>query len=253
MVYRPLAPYAFFDESGKWKDKDFICLCGYLSGASAWGKYTDEWTALLREKGFASIHFTKFFYECKRRGLDATQVTAIIEEFIDIIRKRIWLGFAIGFDAKHYRRMPSHARKAIGDPAMLCLQRLMKQIRERFHTIGYEGRIAITLDEDEEYVDKTYRTIQRLRRHDKVLGRLIGSVAFADDEFIVPLQAADIVANLTSKWFRDRMSGKATANAPPELLNRLLMAPGNRKGLEYCTELWDGDALDANWRQLVRD
>jgi hypothetical protein len=251
VIYRPLAPFAYFDESGKWKDKDFICLCGYLSGERAWGKLNDEWTRLLVKKELYSVRLAKYFYQCRKKGWDDTQIAETLAAFIGIIRKRVWVGFGIGFDAKHYRKMPAEAKKALGDPAMVCLHRLLKLIRNKLRETEYEGRMAITFDEDAEYVEVTYKATQRLRSRDKGLGRLIGALSFADDEFLTPLQAADILANLTNRWFRDRMDGSATEDNPSDPLKSLLLAPNGREGLEYCTELWDADALDRNWRKLV--
>jgi hypothetical protein len=251
VAYRPLAPFAFFDESGKWKNDDFICLCGYLSGEEQWDHFTTEWRQLLDQKGLHSMHLTKYFREVKILGWDNHRITKTLEEFVDIIRRRIWVGFAIGFDAKHYRAMPSHVREVIGDPGLKCVQRLLVQIRERFHKDDYQGRMAIAFDEDYKYVKKTYTLIQQLRHQDVILGKLIGSVAFADDEFVLALQAADILANLTNRWFHDRMVGKASEDAPPEMLKRLLMGPGRHEGVVYCTELWDSEVLDRDWRRLA--
>ena len=35
-----LANYVFADESGKFQDKDFICLCGFLSSGAKWDSFT---------------------------------------------------------------------------------------------------------------------------------------------------------------------------------------------------------------------
>jgi hypothetical protein len=94
--------------------------------------------------------------------------------------------------------------------------------------------------------------IGRLRRKDHELGTLLGAVSFADDSFILPLQAADILANLTTRWFRDRAAGVAQADEPPPLLQRLLMSPEHGYGLEYRTELWNGDALRKHLSHFVK-
>ena len=54
---------------------------------------------------------------------------------------------------------------------------------------------------------KFYNVVSRLRRVDPELGWLIGAVCFGDDTYSVPLQAADILANLTYKWFIERRQG----------------------------------------------
>jgi hypothetical protein len=129
---------------------------------------------------------------------------------------------------------------------------LLQLIRNRFRNTGYKGRLPITLDEDETYAMRFYNVVTRLRRADRELGSLVGAVSFADDTFILPLQAADILANLTTKWFRDRMAGTVMADECPPLLQRLLMSPEKGYGLEYRTELWDGDALRKRLPHFVK-
>lgn len=99
---------------------------------------------------------------------------------------------------------------------------------------------------------KFYNVVSRLRRADSELGRLIGAVCFGDDTYSVPLQAADILANLTYKWFVDRMAGKATKDDLPPLLKRVQMSPEKRYGLEYRSELWDGEALRKHLPHFVK-
>jgi len=66
------------------------------------------------------------------------------------------------------------------------------------------------------------------------------------------LQAADILANLTTRWFRDRATAAAQEGAPQPLLQRLLMSPERGYGLEYRTELWNGDALRKHLSHFVK-
>jgi len=244
-----VAPYAYFDESGKFQEQDFICLCGYLSLGKNWDAYVVRWQELLIKTGLPDTHMTNLFHECNKRGLDATR---ILEQFIDIIRDTVLIGFAVGLDAKYYRSMPPEARHGFRDPAVACLQRLLYLIRERFVSINYRGRIAVTFDEEEASAVKFYETVSRLRRNDAGLGRLISAVCFADDTAILPLQAADILSNLTSKWFKDRMAGRATEKEVPPLLNRMLMSPEGGFGLEYKNELWDAEELRRHLNTFIQ-
>jgi len=247
-----LANYVFADESGKFQDKDFICLCGYLSSGARWDSFTARWHDLLRKFGLEAIHMKVFYSDCAKLGMNETQATNALEDFIDVIRDTISVGFAVGLDASYYRSMPSSAKAGLGDPGVACLQRLLHLVRDRFRNQGYKERISLTLDEDETYAMKFYSVIGRLRRKDHQLGSLVGAVSFADDTFILPLQAADILANLTTRWFRDRAAGVAREDEPPLLLQRLLMSPEAGFGLEYRTELWNGAALRKHLSHFVK-
>jgi hypothetical protein len=244
--------YAFLDESGKFHDRDFICLCGYLSAGDKWDVFMERWQTLLATVGLPAIHMNNFYHECKKLGLDEVHANQILEKFIDIIRDTINIGFAVGLDADYYRTMPESAKRGIGDPAVACLQRLLNLVRERFVAQGHQDRISVTFDEDESSAIEFYKVTFKLRKRNPELGKLIGAVCFADDGFIIPLQAADILANLTSKWFKDRLTGKASETEVPALLRRLLMAPEAGFGLEYKTELWNAKELHSRLDTFIQ-
>jgi hypothetical protein len=214
-----LQPYIFADESGKWRDKAFICLCGYLSTDDDWTAFVARWRVLLAKYEFPALHLTTYWQECKARQWSPEKTDVVLSEFIDVVREHTWLAVAVGMDTGHFKAMPSHAQRALGDPDMLCMERFLRLIRNRLAAEDYNGRISVTFDEDEEYVVKSYRIIRRLRCANPDLGRYIGAVSFADDTFLLPLQAADMLANLTSRFYRVRLLDK---DAPvPPLLERL--------------------------------
>lgn len=246
-----LAHYVFVDESGKFQDKDFICLCGYLSSGDKWDAFMSRWMQMLRTIKLPAVHMKTFYADCKKVGMDEVRANEVLEQFIDIIRETILVGFAVGLDANYYRAMPNEAKLGLGDPAVACLQRLLRLIRNRLSNVG-DLRLSLTLDEDETYAMKFYNAVSRLRRADSELKRLIGAVCFGDDTYSVPLQATDILANLTYKWFVDRMAGKATKDELPPLLKRLQMSTEVGYGLEYRSELWDGEALRKHQSHFVK-
>jgi hypothetical protein len=124
-------------------------------------------------------------------------------------------------------------------------------IRDRLTREGYHGRISVALDEEEGEVVRVYQEILRLRRANPDLGRFVGSVAFADDEFILPLQAADMLANLTFRWFKDRLRGNANPQEMPEPLKSLILDPRTGYGMDYEQEFWDAEALDRGLADLL--
>jgi hypothetical protein len=246
-----LTHYAFFDEAGKWHDKDFICLCGYLSDGTNWDSFTRRWRDLLAVHELSAVHLATFGHQAKLKGWDETKANSVLSEFCKIIRDHILIGFAVGMDTKHYRAIPKDRKKGMPKPDTACLQRLLRLIRNRLHKEQYNGRISVTLDEEEGQVIHLYGEILRLRRANPDLGRYIGAACFADDEFIPPLQAADVIAGLTYLWFKERMAGTANASEPLEPLKSLLVSPETGLGLDYEDELWDADALDAGLDKLL--
>jgi hypothetical protein len=104
----------------------------------------------------------------------------------------------------------------------------------------------LTFDEDEEYSVKCYKLISRLRRIRPEVKSLIASISFAADDFFPPLQAADVLANLTNKYWRDNMD--AESPEPPILLKRLLTEPHKGTGVAMWrgAEFWNAKSIDKN-------
>jgi hypothetical protein len=236
-------PYGFFDDAGKWEDRDFICLCGYFSDGLKLEDLTQRWNEFLADKNMTRLHMTEFYSEAKKKEWDDDKCQDVLLGLARIARDHINLGFCVGLDAKHYRSIPKTRTAGIPRPNVACLQRVLWFIRERLRAENYDGRIEFTLDEEEGSVVAMYKDILALRKSRPDLGRYIGAVCFADDTFFVPLQAADMLANLTYRWFQDRIAGKASADELPEPLKSLIISPETGRRLVE-SELWDASALD---------
>jgi hypothetical protein len=97
-----------------------------------------------------------------------------------------------------------------------------------------------------------YQDILKLRNSpNRDLGKYVGAVCFADDAFYVPLQAGDMLANLTYKWFGDVVSGATPKEHLPEPLQSLVVDPATQRGLDFHNEFWTAKALDAGIAQLL--
>ncbi len=240
--------FAYFDESGKWHDKDgLICLCGFLSDGKSWNTFETEWFELLAKHGFKKIHMAEFYNECKMRGWDENDANRVLSEFIDKIRERVQFGFGVGVDGKYFRRKFQVAGKPPKDPKSFYTQRLLRRIRNIFADAGYPLSLAITFDDDEEFSVQCYRLISRLcaQEKNKDLREMIVSVGFAVDDVFTPLQAADILAYFT----RQRMI--------TGVLSPLLERFGDTSSPQFILrfdggELWDETAIDKYWPDLVR-
>ncbi len=245
--------HAYFDESGKWHDGNgFICLCGYLSDDKGWGEFNDRWNELLQKHQFMFIHMTEFSSECHKRNWSQEKTAEVLVEFIDAIRTQMIAGFAIGIDGPYFRRKYELIGKPNADPALFAIERILGSMNDACKRwIGDRtARMFLMFDEDEEYSIQCYRKISRLRKIRPDVKKLIGAIAFGDDEYLSPLQAADILANLTTRYMREKIkTGKDEMGA---LLTRLLSAPEPGYGIMWKPELWDAAGIDANWDQLKR-
>jgi hypothetical protein len=257
---RPLimALYAYFDESGKWHDaQGYICLCGYLADEVGWAAFTDRWNHLLRKRGFQYLHMTKFYSECKKKGIDKTEAGHILTDFIEVIRQSELVQFSVGLDGRYFRHKYSVMGKRKVDPALFAVQRILRQIRDassRWTHDEYIPRLLLTFDEDYEYSIETYKTISRLRKIRPELMEMVRAITFADDKIFSPLQAADILANLTNAYWRDLIASEEEAPTEPDPLLKLLVSEPEHDGLMVWqpAELWSRKVIDARWDEELQ-
>jgi hypothetical protein len=112
-------------------------------------------------------------------------------------------------------------------------------VRDRLQAENYQHKITFVMDEEEGSVIPLYKDMLRLRNSpNRDLGKYVGAVCFADDTFYVPLQAADMLANLTYKWFGDVVSGAIPKDQLLDPLKSLLVDPATQRGLDFHNEFW---------------
>jgi Protein of unknown function (DUF3800) len=243
-LFMTLQPFLFLDDSGKWHDRDFVCLCGYLSDEDNWNLFLRRWQPLLQKHGLTHIHMAEFYSIANQKGWDKIKIDSVLAEFAAIIRDHVKVGFAVGMDAKHYRALPKTRKHGIATPDVACLQRLLRLVHDKLTAVSYQGRICVTLDEEEGSAIKIYQDILRLRKSNPELGRYIAAVSFADDEFVIPLQAADMLANLTYRFLCAENVNPGRKDDMPEPLKSLLISSSTGQGPEYIHELWSAENLD---------
>lgn len=255
ILRRPLkvALYLYLDESGKFHDgTGFICLCGYMGEDAQLTKFNRRWARLLKDSHLQSLHTTKFPSQCKKLGLDKPEADKLLTKFVDIIRESELFGFAVGVDGKHFKQKLKLAGRPEADPALFAIHRMLRNLREACAQVNnYQPRIMLTFDEAEDYSITCYKLISRLRKSNLEVKEMILAISFADDNYFSPLQAADLLANLTNKYWRDSLT--EASPKVPELLKRLLTPPAPGKGVAmwHKPEFWNAAEIDKHLSTLV--
>jgi hypothetical protein len=230
--------HAFFDESGKLADSDFVCIAGYIAGDEDWNKFCEKWGSLLGRHKIPYIHMREMIalsgpYQAK--GWTHKERDEVLTEFIDVIREHIWGGFGVAVNAKYLRSMGKDAMKRIGDPQIFCFQRIISRVLLRLEEVGYQPVISAIFDDSEAYSVRCYRTWSKLRRMVPAMHKRIPSITFADDKHFFPLQAADILAWETNKSLRQQVGNLPVRGT----LTRLLSDTEPGFNLDYTGEAWN--------------
>jgi len=144
--YEQGPPEAYFDEAGKWNDSDFVCLCGYVSADYSWHELARRWVERLKHHGLRVVHASSFAEDCRRVG-KYDQRDEIFDEFINIIRDHVIVGFVIAISVRDLKALPSHMRKMYGDPHVFCVHRLLRQLHDRL--VEDDTAVCVTFDDSD--------------------------------------------------------------------------------------------------------
>lgn len=243
---------AFLDESGKFKDKRVVSYCGFVSPSTRVRGFEEEWNGLLR-------HFELPYLTMKRAlrrkipfspttgAKSAEERNKVLVPFIECIRKHFEMGVAITVDVDAYRQWSPQARKKVGgsdDPhyfAFLCaLTGVSKYITQ-------DDKFSLICDDDKNTAVNCYRLYSRAKTVNPELKRKLVSITFADDDVIVPLQAADVLASLSRleagrQFHRDYYEYMPSFDA--------LTSPGS--GMYWGVSFYGTEKLNNLGEQLVK-
>jgi hypothetical protein len=241
-----LVLWAFFDESGKLANSDFICLAGYICD-DGWDDFSTEWGKLLKRHEIPLIHLAKLVRRADpyaNLSWDQTKEDEVLREFVKPIRDHLLAGFGIGVDTKFYRRMPKRARKLIGneDPQDFAFHRLLKLVIGQLQNWNHTEPISLNFDYTEDFSVKCITSLAHLRQQRQEVKDLISSIGFADDAVYYPLQAADMLAYGTNRHLRE---------VAPNYFDLLVAeATETNPGPRYWSEHYDSTSLQKLYDDL---
>jgi hypothetical protein len=228
----PSTSYGYFDESGKFKDSDFICIAGFVSDDPHWENFCEEWDQVLKHYKLPALHMTV---------LTAKDREQILPDFIDVIRRNVQIGIGVGLDVKSLKAMPSDFQQKVGDPQYFCFQRMLRTLVDNLRkNENYTGPVPITFDDTQEHAILCYRMWSKLRTQHQELKQSIPAITFADDEVIMQLQAADLLAHQTRATALRQMRDQQ----PSDNLFQRLMTPIGPVHTRYYEECFDRHRLE---------
>ena len=227
----------YYDDSGKEDDGPLVCLAGYLAPSDThWPPFMDRWGQLLMVHDLAELHMKTFRRLAEKKGWDATKQTAVLREFIDVIRTSQLMGFGMGLDAVAWKALSRERRKRFGTAQEFAMQRILRMTIEKMISVGLTHRhINVVFDQDEEFCKPRLTRYFGARKADRVFKQSVPIISFADARVCYPLQAADLLV-----WFsRRRLLERWNTKRSPDPLFSHLITPPDGEVLHYEWEGWD--------------
>lgn len=185
------------DESGTHRGSRAVAVGGFVSTATRWERFAQEWQDALRAWGLRYFHMTDFE---SRHGPYAswgeTQRKERLNTLLDIIHRYAMssIGCIIQLEAFE-RLMSDKAKQWCGDAYGLASIACYRKIAETASDPGIDGLLDIVMDRGVPGFGALHDIFGAGREDAEWLNQnRIASLAVRDKELWCPLQAADILA-----------------------------------------------------------
>jgi len=223
-------------------------LAGYIGHDSLWSQFNERWTHLLLRHGMREVHMRRWSGEREKRGWTVAQANDVLGEFVQCIRDCQLIGLGIAVDADAWRALDSDKRKRFGNAQQFCFQRIMRRIMDLVSKSDEREIIDVVFDQDFEFAKQRLGLVDSLFKFDRMLGKQVGSICFANTRYHFALQAADFLAWVTRRQLAEQIEGKAS----PRGWN-MLFADLPYGFLDYRGEHWDQDRINRRLPEALAD
>jgi hypothetical protein len=226
----------YFDDSGT-GNRSMVSMCGFAARDSMCESLARQWVDLLRKHGIDSLHTSAFLAgrgPYQELGLTAERRGEIALEFAVCLRRNAELFVAVAAENEALRSVGADL-----SPLQFCMFRTIRRTVDELRGWG-EGTIpfAMNFDDSSEALE-CHKAVLDLRRHRTEVADSVGAYSFANDQHIQPLQAADLLACITTKEYRRGDAGWSDGPFREILFSEDQAFPQ----LTSVSELWTRESL----------
>ena len=240
----------YFDDSGM-MNQNIVCMAGYLADNENWGAMTSDWNVLLSKYKIPFLHLADFraaqgIYSGLGWKKDDPRILEALDAFIFVIRKHTIAGVGVTLDAVAYRSMTKGAKKK-EKPQVFCFTRVLRNVVKRLDAWNWADPVCLIFDDSKDYAMQCYSNMWEVKdRHPELKNRIAG-IAFGNDEYFAPLQAADLLSYATTLYQRygDGVWSEGS------VFRNLLLDENPAYGKLYDGENWDQERLEKQKDSIV--
>ena len=193
---------AYFDDSGSGGRDGMVCISGFTAHGDRCERLAYDWLDLLQKHRLTHLHTSDFLSgngEYKALGLSKDRRIEITCEFLSCLRKyaELWVGVAV--ESSGVRKLRMHPSRFT--PLMFCFSRVIKLTVRGLQSWGDAAPPFAMAFDDSQKALACHGALQRLKCTKLEVKDSVAAYSFADDRHIQCLQAADMLACLTTKEY----------------------------------------------------
>lgn len=191
--------YAYFDESGKYKEHPIVTFCGFVDHYERWRVFSEKWVRLLREYEITRFHAVRALgymhpYGKMPKGTPeerAAQIAPFVSEIIDGLE----LGFAVSVDVQGYAKVPIIHQLYSADPHYFAFYMAINMMLVHFR-IPKQLTIGLICHDEQQKAPRCYELLKRLKLRIPEVRQQITSICFMDDRDSPQLHPPDLFGYL---------------------------------------------------------
>jgi hypothetical protein len=244
----------FADESDTCNGGPTPTICGFIQTRDYWIKFDKKWRRVLDDYAAPYFHFREFADRKNQSVIESSPYRTWSEKQKDsflydlaILCAEAAVPVVASYDAKRHweKALPSNPYENVIE---LFYETLIRELNKQWP--NHNGELVLVFDssDNEDWLaplNKTHKRYQELNP------RIVGSITFADDKSVRPLQAADLFAYAVrqhaERWMTNRAEGDG-AQPPMRLLDFIL-----RKNLTKGAKDSDFRRFERIFRMILAD
>jgi hypothetical protein len=217
--------HATLDDVGTCGKDGISAVAGYVVYHSEWKKFNWRWMMSLGQLNRPYLHTAKYLNEFPLVGrsgpLSDDDIRVILAPFIETVKDAL-LGkggtpICVITECDAYDKLTREQRKFIRPPEEHSFEMALYLACSCLKSeINISNRIAVQMDESGN-APKLYARYEALKRENSAMKSQLTALCFCDDQGHPPVQAADMLANVVLKTWRDIVSGGNGSRAFREL------------------------------------
>jgi hypothetical protein len=201
--------HATLDDVGTCESDGMAAVVGYVASSDAWRKFNWRWMISLEQMKLPYLHTAKYlnnFPLVGGNGLTEEDVYTILSPFINIVHAELVEHGAIGIcvitECDAYQKLTPLEKKFIREPDTHSFEMAVAQAAMNIrHALNIDNYLAVQMDESHDAA-KLYARYEAMKAENENLRNHLASICFCDDKKHHPVQAADMLGNLTLKAWR---------------------------------------------------
>ena len=214
---------AYFDESGH-HTSDVVTVAGVVASVEAWARFARRWQRELNRVGVTTFRMSQYENRVGEfADLDDRARQSLIANLVGILKDVLVVAVSQSIVIDDFRRIVMPSLPGINvhrDPYFWCLQVCLEDIA-KYSPHWKREQISCVFEENERGAIKDYYvSLKRVKGWDP----LFGSFVFAPKDgpgALLPLQAADMIAYESLKYFRNERLTEESKRPIRKLLKAL--------------------------------